>query len=145
MPELKSRARARRGYLLMEVMIAGAMTAVIAAGVLNLILDARLRRIAAARDVVANQLVLDKLEELRNGPFPSPHAEVTEVVNGYTRQWKVVDPGAESLSFTSVVGPTATVASITLQCRDVTVTVKYLSNAFANPVRTTSATTRIYQ
>lgn len=124
-----------RGYLMMEVAIGGAMAAVIIAGIVTLVADARVKRTAAARDVVASQLVLDKLEDLRNS---NPIAGGSDTpLPGYTRTWTAAAAAVETL--------TTPFGNITMNSTEVVVTVTYNSNASSNPVRTATARSRVYQ
>ncbi|OGQ23931.1 MAG: hypothetical protein A2138_19415 [Deltaproteobacteria bacterium RBG_16_71_12] len=123
------------GYLLMEVAIGGAMAAVIIAGILTLIADARVKRTAAARDVVASQLVLDKMDDLRNS---NPIVAGSDTpLPGYTRSWTANAATAETMTVPD--------GGIVLNSTEVVVTVTYTSNASSNPVRTATARSRVYQ
>lgn len=129
-----------RGYLLMEMMVGGAMAAVILMGVLSLIASGRAANVAASRDITANQLVNETMEQKRFGAFP-PTAVAATVLSAaggrYTRTVAVANgpgcpevrtrPGGGTYSFT---------------CRDVTVTVTFDNQG---RTRTSSASMRMYQ
>jgi hypothetical protein len=59
----------RRGYILLEVMMGGALTALVVAGLLSSLADARVRNIVAGRDAVAASLAQDMVEEVRSRGF----------------------------------------------------------------------------
>lgn len=129
-----------RGYLLMEVAIGGAMAAVIITGILTLIADARVKRTAAARDVAASQLVLDKLEDLRNMAPPTGGSDTP--APGYARSWTATAAGNETLTIPNVNVPAG---SVIVSSTEVVVTVTYNSKASSNTVRTAVARSRVYQ
>lgn len=130
-----------RGYLLIDVMIAGALAAVVIVSVLTVLANARARNVAAARDVIATQLVLEKLDQVRSVAFASLAGAAGDEpavadVNGTYRRLTTVGPLANE-----------TVSGTPLPFRDVTVMVSYSTNAFSAGVaqRETQATTRVYQ
>lgn len=133
--------RRSRGYLLMEMMVGGAMAAVILLGVLSLIASARAANIAARRDITANQLVTEMIEQKRFGAFP-PTAVVATPISAaggvYTRTVDVTDGPACPETRTNPGGGPA----FSLACRDVTVTVTFDNQGVT---RTASATMRMYQ
>lgn len=130
-----------RGFLLIDVMIAGALAAVVIGSVLSVLANARSKNVAAARDVIATQLVLEKLDQVRSLPFGSlagaagTEATVPNVTGKYARVTAVTASANE------------TVSSTAMPFRDVTVTVTYTSDAFGPGAgtRATQATTRVYQ
>ena len=58
-----------RGYLLIDIMIAGSIAAVVIASLLSILATARTKNTAATRDVVATQLVLEKFDRERSKGF----------------------------------------------------------------------------
>lgn len=130
---------APRGFLLVDTMIAGAIAAVVIAGVLSVLANARARNVAAARDVVASQLVLERLDQIRSLPFASIASEAAAPVSGVT--------GSYTRSATvSNTGSPETVGSFSLAFVDVTVTVTYRTTAaFDSKIRTSQATSRVYR
>jgi hypothetical protein len=120
----------RRGYMLLEVMIGGAMTAVVVMTVLTQIAQARAQNITTGRDVTAAQLVLEKMEEQRLASAWTAATETVASVNGmYTRT-------------VAVAACTETVGSLSLTCNDVTVTVTFPTND--GKVHSVAATIRVY-
>jgi hypothetical protein len=124
------RPRGRRGYMLLEVAIGGAVTAVILATVFNQLAAARVRSITAARDVTAAQLVTEKIEEMRQAAVPAAATETVAGVSGTYTRTVVVATGTETMGAT------------TLSYTDVAVTVSFPSNDGRN--HTFSATLRRY-
>jgi Tfp pilus assembly protein PilV len=131
-----------RGFLLIDVMVAGAIAAVGVASVLPLVANARAKNVAAARDVIASQLVLEKIEQVRSLSYAAvadaglTEASVANVTGTFTR-----------VTTTATAGSPETVSGTALPFIDVTVTVTYSSNAYGTGLgmRATQATTRIYQ
>ncbi len=125
-----NRPRARRGYMLLEVSIGGAVTAVILATVFNQLSAARVRSITSARDVTASQLVIERIEAMRQAAVPTAATETVANVNGrYTRT-------------TAVATGTETMGTTTLTFTDVAVTVSFPSDDGRN--HTVTATLRRY-
>ena len=121
----------RRGYVLMEVMMGGAMLAVLLTSVLMQLGEARGHTARAGRDAVSGRLVEAKLEELRDLGAAAASGSDAPVTQGtYARSWTV--SGAQ----TQVVGDART-----LTFRDVNVVVTY---SFKGQARTSRAATRVY-
>jgi hypothetical protein len=138
--------KAQRGYLLLEMVVCGALAAVILAGILSQLVRARNLNVATGRDVIASQLVLERLEIARNTPFGSltNGSSTTDTpLIGYTRTTAISASCSETMTFPAPAG-TATVA-----CKDITVTVTFRMNQTGAgtglQTRTSQATTRIYQ
>ena len=137
-----------RAYLLIDVMIGGALAAVVIAGLLSVLVDARAKNVQATRDVVATQLVLESLERCRAAGFAGVSGATCPLaappgtaVPGQTGNYK------RSIQ-SSVAGSPETINAIQLPFKDVTVTVTYVvggPTAGTNATRTSQATTRIYQ
>ena len=123
-----------RGYILMEVAIAGALVAVIAGTLLSSLADARVRNVMAGRDVVASQLALEKIEQQRALGFAGAGAAAACGTEATVAGQK----GAYSRTCAVAVsaGSPFTINTVTVNCKDVTVTVKYNVDAAA---RSTSA------
>lgn len=144
LPSSTHRRRKHRGYLLIDIMIGGAMAAVIIAGVLTVLANARAKNVAAARDVVASQLVLEKLEQQRSLGFAGVAAATEPTVAGVTGAFKR-EVTVSAIGTDTVVSGTHT---STLRFRDVTVTVTYKVGELlqrGGGTRTSQATTRVYE
>ena len=137
----------RRGFLLIDVMIAGAIAAVVIAGILTVIASARSANVAAARDVIAAQLVLEKIDQMRSEPFAALTTGTFSTENpvaGATGRYQRVVTVSGIVTDTVVSGT----SSNALSGRNITVTVTYVSDAANianNTTRTSAATTRVYQ
>lgn len=134
-------ATSPRGYILLEVVMGGAMAAVIIAGILTTVAHTRAKNVYAARDVTASQLVLERLEERRALGYAAVTAmsetPVTGVVGRYDRVTAVTD------CVETVPAPGANT-----NCRDITVTVSYTATdvgAGGGTIRRSQATARVYQ
>lgn len=123
-----------RGYMLLEAMMAGSMTAIAVLGVMTLLADGRVRSIGAARTATAQELVSQQLEAARvlgfAGAAASPPAVVPGLAGKYTREVVVVG-GADTL-----------VGSESSNYKDVTVSVTFNDGAVT---RTRQATVRLYE
>jgi hypothetical protein len=135
----------QRGYLLIDVMVGGALAAVVVAGVLTVLASARTKNVHTARDIVASQLVLDQLERCRSFGFANigvagkcPLIVTPTAVAGQT--------GNYLMTVAATAAANETINSIKLRFRDVTVTVQYNAERGSTPAtRKAQATTRIYQ
>jgi hypothetical protein len=129
-----------RAYLLMEAAVGGAMAAVILAGLLTLIASGRVANTAATRDITANQLVTELMEQERAAPFPPPAVAPTNVTaagGNYSRSAVVDGTGCPEVRVNPSGGP-----NLSMPCVNVTVSVTFNNNA--GP-RTTTASMRMYQ
>jgi type II secretory pathway pseudopilin PulG len=133
----------RRGYLLIDIMIGGALAAVVIAGIMTVLSSARTRNVHATRDVVASQIVLDQLERCRAAGFAGVGGAkcppgATNVVNNGTNYTRTVT--------ISTTGSPDVLGTVSIPFKDVTVTVTYVGERFSQtPTRQSQATTRIYQ
>lgn len=139
---MTTRSPRARAYLLLEAAMGGVMVAAILGGILTSLSQARTMSIILGRDQIASELVVEKLEERRALGYTNVTAEaaatVTGVVGAYTRTTTVVDcvetlpaPGTDT------------------NCRDVTVSVSYVTSNQArlgtSTTRVTQATARVYE
>ncbi len=124
----------RRGYLLLEVTMAGVITGIAVTALLVQLGDARVKSIGAARDITAQGLVAQGIERARSKGFGNvadvASAPVTGLQGTYTRQTVVVD-GSETLFGTQ-----------TTAFKDVTVTVTRPEGSIT---RTYTAALRLYE
>jgi type II secretory pathway pseudopilin PulG len=129
----------RRGYILLEVAIGGAMVAVLCATILSSLADARVQNVVAGRDAVAGQLALEKLEQQRALGYTlagTANCLATETVTNqqglYTRTCTVQASPGTTTAFTHALGAcTATcsmAATVNVLCRDVNVSVSYTAH-----------------
>ena len=125
----------RRGYLLMEVMVAGAITAAALAGLLTMAGNNLATSTLSARDLTAQGLMQRAVEQVRMKGYASASSVAATTVSTqagtYTRTI-VVTNGTET-----IFGGTAS------KFKDVTVTVTFAPGA-AKP-HTTSTTVRLYE
>lgn len=131
------RMRRARGFLLIDIMVGGAIAAVVIAGMLTLLVSARNKNVVATRDAVATQLVLERIDKERSRPFTSlaTGTAVEAVVAGQTGKYR---------RETTIGGAlTESVGSFSLPFRDITVVVTY--NTVEGPTRRSQASTRYYQ
>jgi hypothetical protein len=146
--KLKLKHKVQRGYLLLEMVVCGALAAVILAGILSQLVRARNLNVATGRDVIASQLVLERLEIARNTPFTNAAiangiTSTDTPLSGYTRTMTVSNSCSEAMTFPApALGATAL-------CKDITVTVTFRMNQTGAgsglQTRTSQAQTRIYQ
>ncbi len=126
-----------RGYLLLDIAVGGALVAVVVGTVLSVMVHARARNVQSARDVVASQLVSEELTHQQalgfSGVTASGPATVAGETGVYTRTVVVTGPTSE------------TSGAVTMRFKSVSVTVTYVVNNNAKPIRTFSADTRVYQ
>lgn len=96
----RPRSVPRRGYLLAEVMVASAITAVALVALLGQAGDGLVQSTTIARDLTAQGLVNRSFEEIRGLGFAGVTAKAETAVTGvhgeYTRQIKVTT-GSEAL------------------------------------------------
>lgn len=129
--------RSARGYILLEVMMGGAMTALLCAHLLSSLSDARVRNVLAARDGVAAALVQDKIEEARSRGF----GNAGTICSGAF----VVVPNQQAAyrrSCTIGAAQSQTLNGVAVQFEPVDVVVEYDTT---NGTRNAKASTRMYQ
>lgn len=139
---MKTKMRNPRGYLLIDIMIGGALAAIVITGILTVLANARARNTNAARDVIASQLVLERIDQVRSQAFATINSTPDEnpvtganIRGNYRRRTQV-----------STTGSPENVGGFSLPFKDVTVTVTYTTGAVTGATtRTTQATTRVYQ
>lgn len=125
----------RRGYLLMEVMVAGAITAVALAGLLTMAGNNLATSTLAARDLTAQGLMQRAVEQVRMKGFAlaaSVGATTVATQAGTYTRTIVVTPGSET-----IFGGTASTF------KDAVITVTFASTT-AKP-HTTTTTVRLYE
>ena len=126
-----------RGYLLIDVMIGGVLVAIVLATILSVVLHARSRNVYAARDVVATQLVLERLDQVRSQAFGA-------IAAGTTTEATVAGITSGRYSRTTVITTGNTNGGgFTLDFKEIRVTVTYTTQD--SGVRTSQATTRVYR
>lgn len=121
-----------RAYILLEVAVGGAMVAVVIVSLLGVLADARNRNVYAGRDVIASQLVLEKLEEYRASGGTTACATETLVPNVQGVYARVCTPASAA---TNVNG-------VAVTYNEAAVTVTYQTH---DGPRTVSGVTRVYQ
>lgn len=132
---MKMHMRTSRGFLLLDVMVGGALVALILATLLVILASARAKNVAASRDLVATQLVLEEIDRQRAAslfegvPLPTTSPVVT-TSGTYLRSASMPASGDESIG------------GFQLPFKDVMVKVTYQSEG---KTRTSQATTRIYE
>jgi hypothetical protein len=103
----------RRGYLLLEVTIGGAMAAVVLFGMMEFVLSGRVQNITARRMVMASQIANEALEKAR--AFESlPPGPTAIPAGGGTYQRTVASASCSDSR-----------GSVTLPCNEVTVRVDF--------------------
>ena len=126
-------ANRSRGYVLIEVMVGGALFAVLVSVLLTQLAEARTRNVIAGRDVVAAPPVQQQPGPARGAVGGGTRSATGYAAVAYERKCEVVNG-------TRTVGSAATQ---TLNVNTVTVTVRYDNSA--DGVRTIAAATEIYQ
>ena len=125
---------ARRGYLLIEILIAGAIISVVLGTLIGILADTRRKASANANDVVAMHLVRAKADELLASPHVVVAANAFENVNpnlpGFRWKWQVAQSGLQSNS-TPVLRTADTL-------HEIVVTIEY-------PSSTNTPSTRVYR
>lgn len=128
----------RRGYIMLEVAMGGALIAVVIVGVLTALAEGRNRNTYAGRDVIASQLVLAKLEEYRTMTRANAKAACAALNENPVpnQQGRYVRTCAWADDSETLPGMAAAIPFTT-----VTVTVTYPTTTTA---RTLNAMTRVY-
>lgn len=136
------RSPAGRGYILIEVTIGGALIALLIAGLLTQIAQARTDNVIAGRQIIAAQLVQEKIERERALGFVSAGgcnpAETAAVIANQQGRYERTCTRTASTSETIGAG----VGAVTVNYNTVTVTVDYETN---RGTRTTEVVTRVYE
>ena len=136
---------AKRGYLLIEIILGSAIVAGALGSILVLAGSAREKETFVARDFVATQLVEQGLEISRSEALSTP-TTLTGLADGTISNGSMTVAtglqGTYARSRTVASGNDTVGASTTLAYKDVTVTVTYLTKA---GTRTTKGFTRIYE
>ena len=130
-----------KGYVLWEVVLGGALIAIIMGTLLTSLAEGRVKNAVAGRDVVAAQLVQEKIEEARaRGKGVTPTACAGTAVTVANQQ------GSYSRTCTVTAGGSNTVTTgagaLTVTFDTVTVSVSYRP---ATGVRTVAASVRRYR
>jgi hypothetical protein len=132
---MTSTLRARRGYLLLEVTIAGAIAALAVASLLTLLGETRAQSIAVARDGTARGIVARDIERARAKGFIGVAAIAPAVVTGVTGRY---------IAETQVVtGSEVLFNAQTSDFKDVTVVVTHPIND--GTTTSEQATVRLYE
>lgn len=128
-----------RAYLLIEVMIGGVIASAVMVGVLSQIGEARARAIVTAREVVATQLVTDKLEQARGLGFAG-------VAPGTITEAPVLGLGSPYSRETNITAAQETLGAFTLDFKKVEVTVRFNPSGESDPNKliTKQASLRLY-
>ena len=79
---------------MLEMMVCGAMAAVVLAGMMSFISSGRVQNIAAARNVTANQLVNEIMEQKRAAAYPPTAVEATTIVSAGAKYTRTVTTSA---------------------------------------------------
>jgi type II secretory pathway pseudopilin PulG len=138
-------ARASRGYLLIETAVSGALFAILLASLFAELARARNQNVAASRDVVASQLVLECVERLRTVGLASTNStcNTLPMPAGYTRILNV--DGATTNEVVTLFNPPT---SRNIPYKRAVVTVRYNINTGGNvgavQTRQSQTTTRLY-
>ena len=131
---MTTRSPRRRGYLLLEVTLAGVITGIAVTALIVQLGDARVKSISAARDMTAQGLVAQGIERARSKGFDNvvdiASTPITGLQGTYSRATTVV-PGDETLF-----------AAQTTAFKDVTVTVTHPQGS---GTRTYKAAVRLYE
>ena len=131
---MKMHMRTSRGFLLLDVMVGGALVALILATLLVILASARAKNVAASRDLVATQLVLEEIDRQRAASYANvplfPASPVVTTSGTYLRSASMPASDDESIG------------GFQLPFKDVMVKVTYQSEG---KTRTSQATTRIYE
>ncbi len=112
--------RQRRGYILLEVAVGGAMIAIAILGLMSSLADGRTRNVVGGRDVIAAQLALDKIEMQRARGFgdTGTNCALSELIH---------TQGVYTRNCTMASGPAyqRTMFGVTVNYEQVTVEVSY--------------------
>lgn len=127
----------RRGYILLEVMMGGALTALVIAGLLSSLADARVQNIIASRDAVAAALAQDMMEEARSRGFGNAATVCTGAFAPVPNQQALY---RRRCTITAASSHTLNGVSVTFEKVDVVVEFDT-----ARGKRTAKASTRMYQ
>lgn len=130
-----------RGYILLEITIGGALIALLIASLLTQVAQARVDNVIAGREIVASQLLQEKIERERARGFVaggscSP-AETNTVVAGQQGTYRRTCVRDAAATQTIGSGP-----AVTVNYNDVKVTVTYDTN---KGPRDLEAYTRVYE
>jgi hypothetical protein len=131
---LWQRLKHTRGYLLIEVTLAGAITSAAILGLLAQLGDARATSITDGRGVTAQGVLKREVERVRAAGFVGVTTQSPALVAGLNGQYKT----ARAI----VGGNEALFGSATTAFKDVTVTVTHPDRA---GVRTFATTVRVYE
>jgi Tfp pilus assembly protein PilV len=107
----------RRGYILLEVAIAGAITSVAVLGLLGLLSDAQVKSVASSRDVTAQGLLRREVERVKSLKFGTVAAISSTPVTGLM--------GTYAVTWAVATGNEALLAGETSNFKDVTVKVTH--------------------
>lgn len=136
-------AHPKRAYLMLEMMVGGAMAAVVLVGMLTFISSGRVKNIAASRDVTANQLVNEMMEQKRSAAYPPTAVGATAIAAAggtYTRTVVTDATGCPEVRANPGGGP-----AFSLACTNVTTTVTFsITDGGQTKLHTSSATMRMY-
>jgi Tfp pilus assembly protein PilV len=123
-----------RGYLLMEVSIAAAITSVAVLGLVSLLSDAQVTSTASSRDVTAQGLLRREVERVRSLKFGTIAVQPATPVTGLMGTYKIqLDVGTATETL---------IAGETTNFKDVTITVTHPERG---KVRTHTTMVRVYE
>ena len=107
----------RRGYLLLEISIGGAMAAVVLFGMLSFVASGRSKNVAASRSITANQLVNEALDRTRALGYPPAGEPLVTVEAAGGRYRRTIT--------TNSTGCPETRGTFSLPCTNVVATVAF--------------------
>lgn len=128
---------ARRGYILLEVLMGGAMTALVVTGLLSSLADARVKNIIAGRDAVAAGLAQSMMEEVRSRGFGNATSLCTGAFAPVPNQ-----QAAYRRRCTLAAAASHTLNTVTVTFEKVDIVIEFDT---VNGKRTAKASTRMYQ
>jgi hypothetical protein len=128
---------------MLEMMVGGAMAAVVLVGMMSFISSGRVQNIAAGRTITANHIVNELLEQTRSGAYPpvaSGPTVITAAGGKYTRTATVDATDCPEVR-TNPGGGTA----FSMACTNVNVTVTFsITDGGTTKLHTSTATMRMY-
>ncbi len=132
-----------RGYLMLEMMVGGAMAAVVLVGMLSFISSGRVKNIAASRDVTANQLVNEIMEQKRASAYPPTAVAATTIAAAGGKYVRTVTTDATGCP--EVRANPGGGTAFSMPCTNVTTTVTFsITDGGSTKVHTSTASMRMY-
>jgi hypothetical protein len=128
----------KRGYVLYEVMLGGALIALILATLMTQVADSRTKNVIAGRDTIAAMLVQQKMAQQRARGF-------ADVGTGCATETTVAGQQGNYERVCTAGGAVAeTINGIAVNYKDLSVTVNYTTSQSTTP-RSITAVTRVYE